>query len=561
MKSKKSVTADLTVSLVLSHLSSLSETGRFVPKRVLRSFLNGVDHGITLNPSGYQDPFDFFIDYQSVSFCKKLILPGSADTRGPAVAKFLSTEVTCSATNIRFLNLQKCSDSVTWMTLERARGFIRRVLGVFSWDHAVALAAFGPGASVGVKRRDAHRIKKIGHPRPTVTRACRALAEAYKRFDPHFCEATGDLIEVHGSTITTVPKTAKTDRIIAIEPLLNMFFQKGIGAVIRQRLRSVGLDLDDQAYRNRDLSRLGSVDGRLATVDLSSASDCISTELVRYLVPEEWFAAMNMVRSHYFFIDGAWSLFRKFSSMGNGFTFELESLIFLALAWASSSPLQRRINVDIAAFGDDIIIPAASVDTLYGLLGFCGFSVNTEKSFHTGPFRESCGSHWFKGVDVTPFYLRKVVHSTHDIYWYCNSIRRLALRLGRGVYASSLVKESYDLAVKRLSGRLRHIRIPEGVGDDGLMSSFDEAVPQGRSLPRHPNGWCGFIYRAFARTEKSVGHQGIAALVSSLWLMRGTRAREGDILEKSRHEQVGFRLSVQKRFFPGVQWPYVGPWD
>ena len=41
--------------------------------------------------------------------------------------------------------------------------------------------------------------------------------------------------------LMTVPKNARTDRVIAAEPDWNMFFQLGLGASIRARLQKVGL--------------------------------------------------------------------------------------------------------------------------------------------------------------------------------------------------------------------------------------------------------------------------------------------------------------------------------
>lgn len=87
---------------------------------------------------------------------------------------------------------------------------------------------------------------------------------------------------------STVPKSWKTDRGIMVEPIVNTFLQKGIGAAIRARLRLFGVNLSDQS-RNRTLALMGSRDGSLATIDLSMASDTISSFLVADLLPFPWF--------------------------------------------------------------------------------------------------------------------------------------------------------------------------------------------------------------------------------------------------------------------------------
>ena len=59
----------------------------------------------------------------------------------------------------------------------------------------------------------------------------------------------------------------------------------------------------------------------------------------------------------------------KFSSMGNSYTFELESLIFYSLAVATCSHLGIDPR-DVSVYGDDVIIPANAV-TLFYVIRFC----------------------------------------------------------------------------------------------------------------------------------------------------------------------------------------------
>jgi hypothetical protein len=88
-----------------------------------------------------------------------------------------------------------------------------------------------------------------------------------------------------------------------------------------------------------------------------------------------------------------------FSSMGNGATFCLETLIFAAACYAVGS---RRFRV----YGDDVIIEPECYDEYLRLTRFLGFSINHDKTFRDGPFRESCGLDVWNGVDVTPVYIR-----------------------------------------------------------------------------------------------------------------------------------------------------------
>jgi len=185
-----------------------------------------------------------------------------------------------------------------------------------------------------------------------------------------------------------------------------MFIQKGIGNYFRKCLRTHNINLNDQSI-NRSLAREGSITGKLATLDLSSASDSVSMGLVALLLPECWCTLLDSVRSPVTIIDGDEHLNHMYSSMGNGFTFELESLLFFAITKACC--YFRGSRGVVSVYGDDIICPTDVVPELTYALSFFGFSVNSEKSYDSGPFRESCGGHYYDGFDITPFYIRKPI--------------------------------------------------------------------------------------------------------------------------------------------------------
>jgi hypothetical protein len=232
------------------------------------------------------------------------------------------------------------------------------------------------------------------------------------------------LQDVEGSVLFTVPKKTDIDRCACKEPDLNMYLQKGVGSHIRKRLRRFGINLNDQRV-NRALAARGAQDDSLATLDLSSASDTITIGCVKALLPTEWFLYLNDIRSHKVLVDGVYHRMEMFSSMGNGFTFELESLIFWALV--RTTLYFEGISGVVSVYGDDIICPSSGADMVSWVLHEFGFAVNLEKSFITGPFRESCGGHYHHHEDVTPFYLkRKATHLT-DVIRVANQLRRWAL--------------------------------------------------------------------------------------------------------------------------------------
>lgn len=231
------------------------------------------------------------------------------------------------------------------------------------------------------------------------------------------------LVVVPGNVLFTVPKKTDIDRCACKEPDINMFMQKGVGSFFRRCLRQKGINLNDQSI-NKRLARVGSIDKSLATIDLSSASDSVSRGLVDMLLPPRWYQLLNALRSKVTTIDGHEHVNEMFSSMGNGFTFELESLIFLSIAKAVAH-FGRHSGV-ISIYGDDIICPTSMAHDLAFVLSIFGFSINLEKSFFDGDFRESCGGHYLNGLDVTPFYIRGPILLLSDLIHVANQLREWA---------------------------------------------------------------------------------------------------------------------------------------
>lgn len=220
---------------------------------------------------------------------------------------------------------------------------------------------------------------------------------------------------VESSRATTVPKNDEISRMIAIEPTGNMYLQQGLMALMYDRLRSVGLDVAKLPSRHRHLAKEASIDGSLATIDFSSASDCVSIELLRYLLPKQWFQCLDRVRCKAMSISGTAVHLNMVSTMGNATTFPLETLVFYALGRAvenvetnSSTLPQQNLRTRISVFGDDCIIPTPLAEPFMGLCRSVGFIVNQEKSFFSpGPgFRESCGGDFLHGIDVRPLFFK-----------------------------------------------------------------------------------------------------------------------------------------------------------
>lgn len=577
MKGKKTTRqTDATRTLIRALLLDLTKTGNPEAIHCLAQFDKGELPLIELIPQNFQDASSFGVALQAVSLLKKFRASGLVTTQSSsaratrAKEEFLASELLCEYANLRlghyFNSGAQVWDEEYGAILNRARLFISRVLGDFSWDEALPFCGFGPGASVGVKRRQGHAINKIGHERPTVTRACLPLVLAYRQYGlsvfslseiPSEGISSASLLNnvevVSGGRWTTVPKDVSKDRSICIEPLWNVFFQKGIGGWIRSKVRRIGLDWDHSADLNKAAARKGSIDGSLATIDLSAASDTISLALCEYLLPESLYRAVITTRSSTVDLAGRELALHKVSSMGNGFTWELEGLLFLALSWACLPPDQRRIGVDVMTFGDDIVVPGAHAQAVVRTLSFCGFKINRAKSYLSGPYRESCGGDFFDGHDVTPVRVREYLTTVTSRFWFHNQLRRRWDRwVSTRLCTTALYQGAIEATVESIPRKLR-LRIPDGIGDSGLIASWDEVAPG--TVRRHPNWVEGYRFRSLIEvTIRPTSYDGHAALWAVLWARFKSSVAD---LEFVRYD--GGRKALVIRWQTSRQWPSIAP--
>lgn len=302
----------------------------------------------------------------------------------------------------------------------------------------------GPGSSVGVTGTSYYQ--KIASGKMTGTRPslfslyqreasrCTLWDETEKIRSNHL----GGYVEVKGSRLSFVPKNSEISRTICTEPLLNMLFQKGLGSLFESELkRRFSINLSLQPDKNRELARIGSESGALGTIDLSSASDSISLNLLRQICPPYVLSWMMETRSSSVTLPKGESLkLHMVSSMGNAFTFPLQTILFSSVVFGvyralgiklvrpldeSVYPSFRKGCGNYAVFGDDIIVRREAYDLVVNLLTRIGFSVNTDKSFNSGPFRESCGADFWRGYNVRGVYCQSIT-SQQDVYSLINRL-------------------------------------------------------------------------------------------------------------------------------------------
>lgn len=348
-----------------------------------------------------------------------------------AVAKALEADELCKQINDHGYRVSNSDSRDLEAVLFYARSWIAEVLGPVEYS-MFEYAKHGSGATTSRKRAKGDAVFKysgVGGSVDITSRAQR-YAKAMIELTPSWARQDIKLNVVSGNRIFTVPKKTDIDRLCAAEPDMNMYLQLAVGRNIRQKLGRVGINLRKQEI-NQQLAKLGSITGLLATIDLSSASDSISQRLVWDLLPPDWSDLLDDLRSPFGDIGGYSHEWAKISSMGNGFTFELETLIFASLLCGTSLHFCRtKVKFGLegknAVYGDDIICHSDVAPHLIQMLNCVGFKTNTDKTFLDGPFRESCGKHYYEGYDVSPFYIRKPVDNLGRIIWLGNALRRWA---------------------------------------------------------------------------------------------------------------------------------------
>lgn len=467
-----------SVAQILASLPSLlaQKASTLLKERRYMDYLS-----MTIDPSMYEDLDTFRLDYLSVEIMSKydsFAVP--IDREKAAFEKFEAAERKCKLTNQRFRERNLLPQRYV-SELFAARRKISSLLGPFRPGELLSQCEFGKGATFSLKRSEAGLHNKLsGIPEATYkfSGIGRLLIEQYPLWAKSLKHETGAVrIEVvPGNRLQTVAKNSKTDRFIAIEPRLNMFYQRGIGKMIKARLKGVGINLDSQASNQR-LAREGSLYRDLCTIDLASASDTVATELVRFLLPPDWYDALEIARCAYGQYRGEWIRYEKFSSMGNGYTFELETLLFWALTKVTVDlygESERRIGV----YGDDIICPINCLDPLSSLLEYCGFELNRKKSHSRGAFRESCGTHYFAGHDVTCIYIRAPLTSVPEVLLAANNVCRLASRYGLPRCRDGRLLPTWERLVCLLPKSWRQCCIPDDFGDGALVGDFSDSTPK-----------------------------------------------------------------------------------
>lgn len=321
-----------------------------------------------------------------------------------------------------FLTEAPSSKSGLYMTIQRVADLLSAHLGVFdpySWKpkHGPGVVAdhkFGTYKYVFDKWPD--RLERV-FPYADFAHANYAQVELVPRTE---AESKG-FYQDAPARLCAVPKTIKTPRLIAAEPLSYQWCQQTIKDYFYTRVGETiaGLFIDFRRQElNGSLALTASHTASHATIDLSSASDRISCWHVERLFRRLpcLLDALQATRSTSIRQDlckyspKLYSI-RKYTTMGNATTFPVQSLFFATVALGcllhsrglkvTERNLKRLGRWQVRVFGDDIIVPKDCSGLVVETLTALGLRVNAGKTFLNGQFRESCGVDAFLGNDVT----------------------------------------------------------------------------------------------------------------------------------------------------------------
>lgn len=255
------------------------------------------------------------------------------------------------------------------------------------------------------------------------------------------------LVVVPGARASSVPKNALTNRFINVEATFPMLLQRCLAAGLRRVLKKIGNHLGplgpvfteigtfaiDGDAQERHLKMIAH---KCATIDFSNASDSVILSVVMEMFPETVTCYLTRFRSQTVIVNGMFYVPNKLSSMGNGFTFEVMTLLLYALAYAICGP------VGISVYGDDVIVPQHYAARFLHCASLLGFEPNWKKTFVDSMFRESCGGFYHEEVgyivsyDIHPCCTYQDVITTHNKMlhmleqpWLCNSLRSVLQRV------------------------------------------------------------------------------------------------------------------------------------
>jgi len=198
-----------------------------------------------------------------------------------------------------------------------------------------------------------------------------------------------------------VDKSWKIKRPINPNTRVGAWFTNAISSYMEEKLNDVNLPIRKLQQRHRRLVKRASVNRELTTADLTAASSSIAIWLLTSILPYSWIKLLKLGRIKNYVVHNRKSQFGEFMGMGIGFTFPCQMVVFYSLLKAIANVL--KVPGLISVYGDDLIYPTGIHTMVAHIFPKLGLILNEDKTYDQRHFRESCGSDYYRGVDVRPF--------------------------------------------------------------------------------------------------------------------------------------------------------------
>lgn len=361
--------------------------------------------------------------------------------------------------------------------------------------------------------------------------------------------------------VTLVPKTLKGPRIIAIEPCCMQYTQQGIRSSLYEIIESNwitsgSVNFTDQSI-NQALALSSSITGQLVTIDLSDASDRVP----RWLALEMFNSnpdlrdAIDACRSTHAMLPNGTVIgpLKKFASMGSALCFPIEAMYFyticiVALFRVTNLPVTFRnlamLAREVHIYGDDIIVPRVYADTILDHLRKYNCKVNSNKTFVTGKFRESCGVDAYDGMDVTPTYIRHLHpknrrQASRIISWVSSANAFYK----RGYWNTAQYMFSY---IERILGSLPYVsEDSEALGRYSYLGYRTISRWGGRYQRPEVKAW---VPKPIHRTDELEGYGALVKCLQGLEDLTDPWASRDKLhLE---HSELGGEVAIHRRWVP-----------
>lgn len=246
-------------------------------------------------------------------------------------------------------------------------------------------------------------------------RKCKSLREG-DRFITDVFSKKGEARSLFIPAVNAVPKSLKAFRIIAPESSFVSFHMQAVREALVNCMKGCKYDklfdcTDQEPNRVAAFEASFGKDGvKLATIDLSAASDRQARHVMRYFLPTDVWEIFDLYSPIKIAVDDKLYAPSIFLTSGNPSTFMMLGIFVLSICLAgynihkSYSRLKKDVRLAYPlVIGDDAVVDLRTFDEVIDIFERCGLKVNYEKTF-SGHYRESCGVEYVDGFPTTTEY-------------------------------------------------------------------------------------------------------------------------------------------------------------